>query len=255
MPMELNWYDHFEARGWALFPSQLDTAQCQSLSVALDQAIAHCQTLQERALGQAAKGTAHHLLCQGEPFVQLLEQGLLKTALETLLEGPILLNSFGGINNLPQSAAYVHHMHRDQRTWLPVRIMVNMLIFLDDFLPENGATWLLEASHQTPERPPEAYFWCHARQVCGGAGSILLFDGRLWHAAGHNQTQRPRRGLTLTWTRPWVKPQFDYLGLYTDQKALSENLKQFLGYYARIPKSLEEWYQPPCQRFYRPEQG
>lgn len=252
-----DWLTDFEVQGWALFPGQLDAEQCQHLSLALDRAVDYCQVLQERLLGQSATGTAHHLLCQGEIFEQLLQQGLLQPALEILLEGPILLNSFGGVVNLRQSITYIHRMHRDQRSWLPTRLMVNMLICLDDFTPENGATWVLQGSHRQPQPPAAETFAAQARQICASAGSILLFDSRLWHAAGQNQTEQPRRGLTLTWTRPWIKPQFNYLGLYNsyEQQTLPENLKQFLGYYARIPSNLEEWYQPPAQRFYRPEQG
>jgi len=36
---------------------------------------------------------------------------------------------------------------------------------------------------------------------------------------------------------------------------LPEPLRQVLGYHARTPASLEEWYQPPEGRFYRPGQG
>jgi hypothetical protein len=37
--------------------------------------------------------------------------------------------------------------------------------------------------------------------------------------------------------------------------SLSELQRQVLGYYSRIPATLEEWYQPPQRRMYRPGQG
>ena len=89
-----------------------------------------------------------------------------------------------------------------------------------------------------------------------GAGSLLLFDSRLWHASGDNRTDQARRALTLTFTRSHHKQQFDYcraLG-YEFCETLPDELKQLLGYYARVPATLEEWYQPAASRFYRADQ-
>jgi len=85
----------------------------------------------------------------------------------------------------------------------------------------------------------------------------VLFDSNIWHAAGVNRSARMRRGLTLAFTKPFIKPQFDYpraIG-YDCADQLSDTLRQVLGYNARIPASLDEWYQPPDKRMYRPGQG
>jgi len=243
-----------QTQGWILFESQLPKALTQVLSQALDQAITRCADLQSELLGQVLPGTAHHLLGQGPVFQTLLEQAWLDQALKVLLEGPYILNSFGGVVNPPAESAYVHQIHRDQRTWIPdFRLMINLLVMLDDFLPENGATWLLSGSQNQAKAPSPEAFFTEAQQICAPAGSLLLFDSRLWHAAGQNTTNKVRRGLTLTWSRPFLKPQFDYLGQVNG--SLSEHLKQILGEYSRVPATLEQWYLPPEQRFYRPGQG
>lgn len=248
------WFNSFEAQGWVLFESLLPADFTSELCQALLQAIDVCAQLQSDSLGQILPGTAHHLLGQGPVFQTLLEQAWLDPELRLLLEGPYILNSYGGVANPPAKSAYVHQIHRDQRTWMPdFRLMINLLVMLDDFLPENGATWLLSGSHKRAQPPEPVDFFAQAQQISAPAGSLLLFDSRLWHAAGHNQTNRVRRGLTLTWSRPFLKPQFDYLGQV--QGPLSEHLKQILGFYSRIPASLEQWYQPPESRFYRPGQG
>ena len=191
---------------------------------------------------------------QGPVFQTLLEQAWLDQELKVLLEGPYILNSFGGVVNPPEQSAYVHQIHRDQRTFIPdFRLMINLLVMLDDFLPENGATWLLSGSQNQVQPPSSESFFAKAKQICAPAGSLLLFDSRLWHAAGQNTTSAVRRGLTLTYSRPFLKPQFDYMGQV--KGSLSAHLKQILGEYSRVPASLEQWYQPPDQRFYRPGQG
>jgi ectoine hydroxylase-related dioxygenase (phytanoyl-CoA dioxygenase family) len=244
--------------GWVLFESQLPKDFCQTLANALDSAIAICAQMQSQNLGTPAAGTAHHLLGQDPAFTQFLSQTWLDQEIRTLLDGPYILNSYGGVANPPTKATYVHHIHRDQRTYTPdFRLMLNMLVMLDDFKAENGATWLLTGSHLRPETPSPESFFAQSKQIEAAAGSLLLFDSRLWHAAGQNHTHQVRRGLTLTWSRPFLKPQFDYLNLYThqEQSEQTEYMKQILGFYARVPKTLMEWYQPASERHYRPGQG
>ncbi|PIQ23294.1 phytanoyl-CoA dioxygenase [bacterium (Candidatus Blackallbacteria) CG17_big_fil_post_rev_8_21_14_2_50_48_46] len=245
-------------KGWWLSPNKLPADLCQGLGAALERAVEHCSELQSKYLGSALPGTAHHLLAQDPLFKMFLERGDLETEIQAFLAGPFILNSYGGVLNPPSETAYVHHIHRDQRSWTPqFHIMINLLVILDDFKPENGATWLLEGSHLTADKPQEAEFFAKAQQICAPAGSLLLFDSRLWHAAGQNQSPSYRRGLTLTFTPPFIKPQFDYLAAYNaeQQHKLSDRLKQVLGYYSRIPQNLADWYQPPEARFYRPGQG
>jgi len=128
---------------------------------------------------------------------------------------------------------------------------------LDDFTEENGATYLLSGSHRMREKPADEIFFKDAVRATGPAGTMVVFDSNLWHAAGVNRTECPRRALTLAFTRPFIKPQLDYpraLG-YDRGPSFSPALRQLLGYNARVPTSLDEWYQPPEHRLYRHDQG
>ena len=135
--------------------------------------------------------------------------------------------------------------------------MVNMLVMLDDFTLENGATYLLTGSHMQPEKPTDEEFFAKADRAVGKRGSIILFDSMLWHATGENLVGGMRRALTLTFTRPYIKQQLDYpryMG-YERAEEFSEDLRQVIGYNARVPATLDEWYQPPNKRMYKPGQG
>ncbi|RZJ71884.1 MAG: phytanoyl-CoA dioxygenase, partial [Flavobacterium sp.] len=86
---------------------------------------------------------------------------------------------------------------------------------------------------------------------------IILFDSNLWHAGGINYTRKVRRALTLGFTKPYIKQQFDYpryLG-YEFGETLAADLRQIIGYNARVPASLHEYYQPIEQRMYKSDQG
>ncbi|PYS70516.1 MAG: phytanoyl-CoA dioxygenase, partial [Acidobacteria bacterium] len=94
-------------------------------------------------------------------------------------------------------------------------------------------------------------------RAVGKSGSILLWDSNIWHAAGINRTEFPRRSLSILYSKPFMKQQFDYPRVvgYEELDALPEKLKQIVGYNARVPATLDEWYQPPDKRFYKKDQG
>ncbi|HWB12525.1 MAG TPA: phytanoyl-CoA dioxygenase family protein [Pirellulales bacterium] len=247
-----------DGQGWLQLPAELDAPLLARLRSDLEKASEICRTLQIRnGLGQTVDGSAHHVVLHGESFLQVLDR-LPVALIEQCFGGPFILNSFGGVVNIRTDASYLCKMHRDVRTFSKdSRSMLNLLIMLDDFTVANGATFLLSGSHKFPERPSEADFFRLADRATGPAGSLLLFDSNLWHAAGVNSTDMPRRALTLTFTAPFRKPQFDYpraLG-YDRAESLSEQCQQILGYFSRVPATLDEWYQPPERRLYRSNQG
>jgi hypothetical protein len=53
-----------------------------------------------------------------------------------------------------------------------------------------------------------------------------------------------------------MKPMFDYTrSVETEVNYnLSEEMKQLLGFYSRVPSSLHEWYLPADKRFYKKNQ-
>jgi ectoine hydroxylase-related dioxygenase (phytanoyl-CoA dioxygenase family) len=100
-------------------------------------------------------------------------------------------------------------------------------------------------------------FFRDAARAVAPAGSMVMFNSNLWHAAGVNRSDHSRRALTLAFTRPFVKQQLDYpraLG-YDRGDSFSPALRQLLGYNARVPTSLDEWYQPLERRLYKRDQG
>ncbi|WP_447651410.1 phytanoyl-CoA dioxygenase family protein [Pseudomonas abietaniphila] len=248
--------------GYGCLPALIDHEWLVRLREDLAASIERCRRVQlENGITQRTEQTAHHIPETDNGFIDLLgrfgEWGVIEL-LQEMLGGPAILNSFGGLNNLNSTNAYVRNVHRDVRSWSAESIqMAQVLVLLDDFTADNGATLFLAGSHRTPDKPADAEFESTASKALGKAGSLYLFDSRIWHAAGVNLTEGPRRCLTLTFTRSYLKPQFDYcraLGEAFCQKQTSD-IQQLLGWYARTPSNLHEWYQPEDQRFYRKNQG
>jgi Phytanoyl-CoA dioxygenase (PhyH) len=257
----MNAIEHFTEiaeKGSTVINIAVDEQLINSLRKEIDVAYEACRTIQvKNGIEANTDGTVHHLLAFKSSFLTFLQRLYCHEILQGFFKAPYILNTYGGVINLPQKASYVTNIHRDIRTFYNVPMMMNMLVMLDDFTLENGATYLLSGSHLKDEKPSEGFFYKNAVRATGRAGSILLFDSLLWHAAGINTTTQPRRALTLAFTRPFQKQQMDYPRLlgYDIMDNLNEDLKQILGYNSRVPTSLDEWYQPPNKRFYKPGQG
>ena len=65
------------------------------------------------------------------------------------------------------------------------------------------------------------------------AGSMLIWDGALYHGGGGNRTQDTRRTLTFNYTRGWLRTQFNqYLSIPRERVlAMPPELQSDLGYH------------------------
>ncbi len=97
--------------------------------------------------------------------------------------------------------------------------LLTVIFMLSDFTLENGATRLVPGSHRIPHNWSEHYGQnnrsTHPSEVraTGKAGSVLIFDSRLWHAPAINRTNQPRAGVTVRYAPWWfnvnpLKPGF-----------------------------------------------
>lgn len=245
------------AQGWSRFDSIVPESELKALRAALDEACAQCREVQLRNGLTNTEGTAHHVLMFEGPFMDFLTRYDLEAQIEAFFQSKYILNSFGAVVTRKDAASYAMNPHRDVRSFTgEFKLILNLLLMLDDFTLENGATYLLSGSHTRPDRPSPEVFARDAYRLTGKAGTICLFDANLWHAAGRNQTDAPRRAITLTFSKGLVKPQFDYIRFFGEQRVakMEPRLRQMLGWDARVPASLEEWYQPVETRFYKPGQ-
>ncbi len=134
---------------------------------------------------------------------------------------------------------------------------MNVLFAIDDFTRENGATWVVPRTHHTAERPTDETIRTFAVPVECPAGSMIVFDSTLWHAAGVNSSGRDRLAINHQFTRSWIKQQIDYVRALGDAAIVAQppRTQQLLGWYTRVVTSLDEYYRPAEERLYRKGQG
>ncbi len=77
---------------------------------------------------------------------------------------------------------------------MPLAIQVGWL--MDDFTAENGATLVVLGTHTSGSKPPWSYDALEGEvALTGPAGSLVFWFSQVWHRAGANATDRPRRAI------------------------------------------------------------
>jgi hypothetical protein len=247
-------------QGWILFERVLAKAALKAIRADVLASVADCGARQVRS-GAACEpdGTAHHAVGAYASLDAFLEHLPLRPVIERYFgAAPYILHAFNPATVAPEKTSYLHRIHRDVRTHAGgFHFLLNMLVMVDDFTLENGATHVLSGSHTEADPPVEARFWRDSERLVGPAGSIVLFDSNLWHAAGTNTSGQVRAALTLSLSRAFVKQQMDYPRFLGEAwgRRQSSWMRQLLGYNAMTPTSYEEFYRPRDQRLYHADQG
>jgi ectoine hydroxylase-related dioxygenase (phytanoyl-CoA dioxygenase family) len=187
--------------------------------------------------------------------LEIVDLTVSETAILHLQNG-FILPSFGTGTGAPN--VFQNTYHRDFPRHLNGYVAsMNVLFAIDEFRADNGSTWVVPRTHQQATGPDAAYCRNHAVPATCAAGSMILFDSTLWHAAGQNTSGQDRMAINHQFTRSYIKQQIDYVRALGEAtvSCLSPRTQQLLGYYTRVVTSLDEYYQPEAQRLYRKGQG
>lgn len=250
-------------RGYTIIPGLVNPSHVEMLNHALQFSFDKHRQIQIKNNNDiVTEGVALHILLDHPRFIAFLEnlmfrEGLYHFLEENYFKSKFILNSMSGLNNLPNQPNFSSIVHRDLRFYTgEIPMMINALVMLDDFTESNGPTLLLPYSHLDEAKPTDDYFHNNALKAIGAAGSVLLFNANVWHASSLNISRYSRRAIPITFTKSLIKQLLDYpraLG-YHSMETFSERMQQLLGYHARVPANLDEWYQPFDKRFYKKNQ-
>jgi ectoine hydroxylase-related dioxygenase (phytanoyl-CoA dioxygenase family) len=134
--------------------------------------------------------------------------------------------------------------HRDQTMWPGPRgameYSVNVLWPLCRFTAENGATRMWPDSHHDHfQQEKDAG---EAETCIMEPGDALLFLGSTLHAAGANYSDRPRRGIIISYSLGWLKSYENQSLTYSPQfaRTLDPELAAMIGY---------RWHRPNLGTF------
>jgi ectoine hydroxylase-related dioxygenase (phytanoyl-CoA dioxygenase family) len=243
--------------GYTVVPGVLSLGICERLRRHLESAIeAYVPTGSERSV--LDRYLMHDLLCKHASFAALLEDPRLQQLLAPFLGEHWVMYAFTSSSLPPGDTNYGHRLHVDSPRFIPgYPTNMGVMWALDDFSPENGATDVLPGSHATALEPTPGFFDRNKVGLAAERGAMILFNARLFHRSGINQTQEWRHALTMNACRSFMKQRMDWVRFVPQEiaSALNAQGRRLLGYDTRLPTSLEELHLPENERLYKPGQG
>jgi len=244
-----------ERDGLIVVPSVLDAATVALLRAELETAIAQYSHDYPDVFD---RGMVHNCMVRGAQMATLLDQPVMHAYLEAAFADTCILYAYQSSSLQPSQGNYGSRVHVDSPRFIPgYATNLGVIFALDDFTEQNGGTYYLKGSHRVAELPDETSFYANAARAYCKAGDMILFHGRLAHAAGTNHTDHARHALTLNICRSYMRQRFDFPRLVPPViiERLGEKGRRLIGMNVRMPTSLAEFYLPPDQRLYKPNQG
>jgi ectoine hydroxylase-related dioxygenase (phytanoyl-CoA dioxygenase family) len=235
--------------GYAVLDSVLTESQIEDTKHAMYEIQAH------RPERSGELGVLRLMMEEDPYFLYLLEIPRIIEVIDATIGAHAILHTQNGfiLPSLKENQkVFQNTIHQDfPRTLNGYLASINVMVALDDFTEESGATILYPRSHQ---RAMDSVYTTRAHQVGCKAGDALVFDSTLWHHAGHNTSGKDRCAINHQFTKHWIKQQIDYpRALDWLEDGLKERTKQLLGFNSRVPTSLTQFYQVP--RIYKAGQG
>jgi ectoine hydroxylase-related dioxygenase (phytanoyl-CoA dioxygenase family) len=244
-------------RGFTVVPDILPSADVPRLRQRLQECIA--EDLEKwRGRSYADAWMVQNLMARDLLFARVTENAAMQSYLCDLLGDSCIVYAYTSSSMPPAGTNYSHRVHVDCPRLIPGYITnVGVMLVLDDFTMENGATYFLPESFTRENVPTLDEFLTAAERVFPRAGDMVLFNARTWHLGGENRSSQPRHALTLNVCRSYMRQRFDYPRLVPREivDRLTEVGRRFLGFNVRMPTSLEEYYVPEDRRLYKANQG
>lgn len=205
-------FDDLNSHGCCILLDALNATAVDELRQRLDQ-----QHAAEQALGalcpdrgNSNKQVLPNMVNKGAYFLDLIENATTEAIANYLLGKHWLLSSLTAHLFIGPTTK-TELIHRDQGQ-IPASIefpaLCNLFYLLDDFTPQRGSTVVFPGSHRWPLKyrvhPPKPEL---GQQINAPAGSLFVFDGRLWHGTGANLEGHARRAISVFCCSPWVRQQ------------------------------------------------
>lgn len=185
--------------------------------------------LLEQAAGEAAQGIAFNdsgapeigyfdgpnqrvfnLINKGQIFRDVVMKPVVRELINHVLGEELLLSAMN--SNLANPGGVAMPLHRDDAfapQTIPFPIVANAMWMLDDFTEENGGTRVVPGSHRDNSfsfaAPPT-----ETVAVTGPAGTVVAFDGRLWHGTGANRSNAGRAAVFTYYCLPFMRQQENF---------------------------------------------
>jgi len=236
--------------GYTVLESGFSQPILQDLRERLEQCLSEQETRfgGREALKQINEAdTLRAPLIWDEAFLHVAVQTQLIELCRRALGDYFIINQQNGVRNPPVSCG--HHQTRYHRD-LPYQhfvssrpLALNALLCLDTFTSENGGTRVLPGSHKIEYFPDDRVVRSLEVATSVPAGAYLILNSMLFHCAGVNRTEGPRRAINTVFTIPIIKQQIVLPPNLEGRYGNDPWLKRLLGFEVDSPRSLDAWFE------------
>ena len=250
--------ERLKTEGVTIIPGIISREEAAVARSLLEKAVIDEHAKWSQKPGYVDNYMVHNLMLHGAPFVRLLENDIIHAYLSEVLSPTCILYAYTSSSMPPGGSNFARRVHVDSPRVVPGYWMtIGLMVALDDFTAENGATSFLPRSFERTDLPSEAEFDANSIKLYPKAGDGIMFNARVWHRGGVNTTDRTRHAVTMSIVRAYMKQRFDYPRLVPAHiiDSLGPVGRRFIGMDTRIPTSLDEYYVPEDQRLYKSGQG
>jgi len=188
-----------------------------------------------RAIGTKTGKTwrAHNLLAKTRAVDHIYLDARLRAIVEGVIGQYTQINVTTLFNTLPGETR--QFLHQDDGLWPIPRphppFLCNALIAFDDFTIKNGATHLVPYSHLWHDREIDQSVDTIRAEI--PSGSMVMWEGAMWHAGGANTSRDERMGFFISHQVSYLRPQeIQLLSVPLDVvRQMPRKLKRLLGYH------------------------
>lgn len=199
-----------------------------------------------------------NLMFRDPVFRQLYHAPRLLGALNAVLSDTSIIYAYTSSSMPPNGDNYSGRVHVDSPRIIPgYPTNAGIIVALDDFTEQNGATYFLPNSFEREDQPSQDEFFAGAERAFPKRGDLVIFNARTWHYGGMNTTDSWRHAVTINACRSFMRQRFDYPRMTPPDLIpnLTEVDRRLLGFDVRVPASLDEYYVPEAERLYKANQG
>ena len=188
--------------GFVVIPGPIANESLAQIADAYDTAVSGA-TADDRNTGSTTT-RVHDFVNRGPDFDELYVFEPILAACCSVIGRPFKLSTMLARTVNPHSPAQGLHVdfRRDGAGWP----MVGFIMMLDEFRSDNGSTSFIPGSHNWSTIPGDTIKDPSSDLksqlvACGPAGSVIVYNGSVWHGHSANQTSGPRRSIQGAYIR------------------------------------------------------
>jgi ectoine hydroxylase-related dioxygenase (phytanoyl-CoA dioxygenase family) len=221
--------------GYTIVEDAIDVAMLDELRADLERIEREARVTPAQNIFEGFKTVRiYNLLARGKIYEAIPVHDNVLPIVERVLDRGCLVSSLS--SSAIDAGEVAQPLHADdQLIPLPrphVPIVCNTMWALTDFTEENGATRMLPGTHLAAANPELGRAYEGTVPAVMRRGSVLVFNGSIWHGGGANRTSETRVGIAMNYCAGFIRQQENQqLGIPRDiAKGFSPRLRKLVGY-------------------------